>query len=121
MKNIKQDETKTMSKTLPLQLKVCREKSGLSMREVAKRINKTAATICKWESGEVTPYGDMLLKLCELYGVDITTFFGLETENKMRLTSHEMEIINLYRNATRHAQITVHTVLETCQKTNKEV
>lgn len=44
------------------------------MREVAKRIHKTAATISKWESGETTPYGDTLLMLCKIYNVDITAF-----------------------------------------------
>ncbi len=102
--------------SLPLQLRLCREKAGLSMREVAKRINKTAATISKWESGETMPYGDTLLTLCKIYNVDITVFYGLATQQSIRITPAETHLIELYRNATRDAQSVVVTVLEKCQK-----
>lgn len=120
MKKTKDKVTNPIIDTLPNRLRMCRENAGLSLRQVAKRINKSAASICKWESGDVTPYGDVLLSLCEIYNVDVTTFFGLQTENKLRLTPHEISLIKLYRNATKHAQITTYTVLEKCQKIIKE-
>ena len=66
-----------LKEILPKRLKMCRENAGLSLRDVAKKINKTAATVCKWEAGDIMPYGETLLQLCDLYNVDITTFFGV--------------------------------------------
>ena len=70
MAKSKEKSIDSLSMSLPLQLRLCREKAGLSMREVAKRINKTAAAISKWESGETTPYGDTLLMLCKTMSRD---------------------------------------------------
>lgn len=116
MKKSKEKVTNPMTDYLPNRLKMCRENAGLSLREVAKQINKSPASVCKWENGEVTPYGDVLLQLCDIYKVDITTFFGLPTQNKLRFTPNEIEIIKMFRNATRNAQLTVLTVLKNCQK-----
>nr|DAT17514.1 MAG TPA: helix-turn-helix domain protein [Caudoviricetes sp.] len=117
MKNIKNNATNPLTEDLPQRLKMCRENAGLSLRQVAKKINKTAATVCKWENGKIEPYGDTLLQLCEIYNVDITTFYGVTTDNnKMRITPQEIELIKLFRNATKHAQIATKTVLKNCQK-----
>lgn len=120
MSNYDEKVTNPLSEILPKRLKMCRENAGLSMREVAKKINKTAATISKWESGEVIPYGDTLLELCNIYNVNITSFFGV-TPYEFRLTPSEVKLIKTYRNATRNAQITARTVLETYQIEKMEV
>lgn len=112
--NFDKKVTNPLSEILPKRLKMCRESAGLSMREVAKKINKTAATVSKWENGEIMPYGDTLLQLCDLYNVDITTFYGV-TPYEFRLSPTEIKLIKLYRNSTRNAQITVKTVLESFQ------
>ena len=117
MKNIKNNATNPLTEDLPQRLKMCRENAGLSLRQVAKKINKPAATVCNWENGKIEPYGDTLLQLCEIYNVDITTFYGVTTDNnKMRITPQEIELIKLFRNATKPAQIATKTVLKNCQK-----
>ena len=116
MTKSKEKTVESLSTSLPLQLRLCRQNVGLSMREVAKRINKTAATISKWESGETTPYGDTLLMLCKIYNVDITAFYGVATPQSIRITPAETRLIELYRNATKDAQNVTVTVLEKCQK-----
>ena len=117
MKKIENKATNPLADTLPQRLKMCRENAGLSLREVAHKVNKAAATVCKWENGKIEPYGETLLQLCEIYKVDITTFYGVSTDNNnMRITPQEFELIRLYRNATKHAQIATKTVLENCQK-----
>lgn len=98
---------------------MCRENAGLSMRDVAKKINKTAATVSKWESGEIMPYGETLLQLCDIYNVDISIFYGV-TPYEFRISPSEIKLIKLYRNSTRNAQITARTVLETFQVEKNE-
>jgi len=114
IKNSSEKVTNPLIEILPKRLKMYRENAGLSMREVAKKINKTAATVSKWESGEIMPYGDTLLQLCDIYNVDITSFYGV-TPYEFRISPSEIKLIKLYRNSTRNAQITVRTVLETYQ------
>ncbi len=96
---------------------MCRENARVEPSPSCKKINKTAATVCKWENGKIEPYGDTLLQLCEIYNVDITTFYGVTTDNnKMRITPQEIELIKLFRNATKHAQIATKTVLKKLSK-----
>ena len=99
---------------LPQRLKKCRENAGLSMHETARRLKKTAAAVSKWESGDVMPYADTLLELCNLYNVDITSFFGVPS-SEFRLTPAEIELIKMYRNSVKDVQITVQTVLKAFQ------
>lgn len=105
----------TLRELLPKRLKMCRENAGLSMHEAAKRLNKTAATVSKWESGDIMPYADTLLSLCSLYNVDITAFFGTPPAGSFKLTPSETELIKLYRNSDRTAQSAVKTVLKAFQ------
>ena len=119
VKNSNEKVTNPLIEIIPKRLKMYRENAGLSMREVAKKINKTAATISKWESGEIMPYGDTLLQLCDIYNVDITSFYGV-TPYEFRISPSEIKLIKLYRNSTRNAQITARTVLETFQINNEQ-
>ena len=117
MKNTEKSVTNPLNKSLPSQLKICRESAGLSLRQVAKQVNKSPAAVSKWESGQTTPYGETLLKLCKIYKVDITAFYGVATqEEQIRLTPSEIELIQLYRNTAVYAKKTIKTILETCQK-----
>ena len=120
IKNSNEKVTNPLIEILPKRLKMYRENAGLSMREVAKKINKTAATISKWESGEIMPYGDTLLQLCDIYNVDITSSFYGVTPYEFRISPSEIKLIKLYRNSTRNAQITARTVLETFQINNEQ-
>ncbi len=115
VENKKDKQQSYLREILPKRLKMCRENAGLSLRDVAKKINKTPATICKWELGDIMPYADTLLELCDLYCVDITAFFGIASQKEFRLTPSEITLIQKYRNSTKNAQITVQTVLETFQ------
>ena len=119
MKNVAEKVTNPLSDILPKRLKICRENAGLSMRDVAQKINKSAATISKWESGEIMPYGDTLIKLCEIYNVDISSFFGV-TSSEFRLSPSEIKLVKQFRNSTRNAQITVKTILEAFQVTERK-
>ena len=70
--------------------------------------------MCKWENGKIEPYGDTLLQLCEIYNVDITTFYGVTTDNnKMRITPQEIELIKLFRNATKMLKLLQKPFLKT--------
>lgn len=43
------------------------EKSGLTQVEAAKRFGVTTRTFRRWESGEVVPQGDSMLKFLKMF------------------------------------------------------
>jgi transcriptional regulator with XRE-family HTH domain/KaiC/GvpD/RAD55 family RecA-like ATPase len=60
---------------LGLRLKYFRSKRGLSQAELAKLVGVTPSTISQVESNQIYPSLPALMKLAEVLGVDITSFF----------------------------------------------
>ena len=56
-------------------LKRARKQSGLTMREAGAAVGRSLKTISAWETGQNEPSPEMLIRLCEVYGVDIPFFF----------------------------------------------
>lgn len=53
-------------------LKKARDKSGLSQSEAGRAVGVGKAAISKIENGGKSPSSDVLVRLCKLYGVDIS-------------------------------------------------
>ena len=63
-----------------------RKQFGFSQVELSQKINYSDKAISRWEKGEVIPSIDILEKLSEIYGVDITYFFEEHlTETELKL------------------------------------
>ena len=62
---------------LPARLREMRERSSLSQREVARRINVSASLISGYETGERTP-SLVLLSLSALYGCSTDYLLGIK-------------------------------------------
>lgn len=60
---------------MQLTLKAWRVNSGLSIKEVAKRMNKTERTIQNWESGSTIPDKANLDNLAKLYCTSLDFIF----------------------------------------------
>lgn len=60
-------------------LKKIREDKGLTIRDVAEQIDVHFTYVSKIENGKV-PSLDKLNKLCDLYGIKISSLFGKEIE-----------------------------------------
>ena len=83
--------------TLAAKLKEFRTRAGLTINEAGERIGKSGKTVSAWECGRGQPDADMLLILCELYGVgSIAEFYG-EQQPAFSLTSDEMRLLAAYR------------------------
>lgn len=50
-------------------LKAARVNAGLTLDEVAKKLNKTRRTIWCWETGRTKPDFDSIKKICAIYGL----------------------------------------------------
>ena len=59
-------------------LKILRLISGLSIRQVALRIERSPGTISNWETGKMSPDVDSIEKLCKLYSISPNQLLGWE-------------------------------------------
>ena len=81
----------------PTIIKWARERSGYTLQEVAKSLNRAVATISKWESGAAAPTYVQLEKLADKYKRPIATFFFPEPPHEtdfvgqLALRSSEIE------------------------------
>lgn len=55
----------------PVRLREARERKGLSQAKAAEAVGVQKAAISKIEVGQGLPSVKVLLRLCELYGVDV--------------------------------------------------
>jgi transcriptional regulator with XRE-family HTH domain len=59
-----------------------REDHGLTRLEMAKRLEVNKSTITRYESGDMNPTIDMLLKIRETFGVTIDWITGVDTDGE---------------------------------------
>lgn len=57
-------------------LKYQREQYGLSMMELAKKIDTSHQNISRWENNKVLPNIDFCVKLADFYGITIDELIG---------------------------------------------
>lgn len=69
--NIKKNTRENMAN----KLREARLQAGMTAREVGEIIGKSDKTIHAWENMHGQPDAEMLVKLCETYGVGIQYFF----------------------------------------------
>ncbi|MDP4087113.1 MAG: helix-turn-helix transcriptional regulator [Bacillota bacterium] len=68
-----------LDKEIGAKLKKIREDKGLTVRDVAEQIDVHFTYVSKIENGKV-PSLEKLNKLCDLYGIKISSLFGKEIE-----------------------------------------
>ena len=93
---------------LPERLRYFREQKKMSRKQVCAALNITPSAISYWESGKRKPSADVLLELCELYGIrSVSQLFGNTKPLTDEITDSEKYLIELYRNADKAAQTAV--------------
>ena len=101
---------------LPERLRYFREQKKMSRKQVCAALNITPSAISYWESGKRKPDADVLLELCELYGIrSVSQLFGNTEPLTDEITDSEVTVdidiysdsIELYRNADKAAQTAV--------------
>ena len=86
-------------------MKLIRLLKGLSVRQVAQRVNRSPGTISNWENGKISPDVDTVEKLCEIYDVTPNELLGwtpcpeiVEFYQKQQHLLSEMEELETQRN-----------------------
>lgn len=80
---------------LGLRLKDFRRKRGLSQVDLAKQVGVTPSTISQIESNLIYPSLPALLKIAEILGVEVASFFQDRPEGRTRLVFGPQDAVNL--------------------------
>ncbi|MBQ8451645.1 MAG: helix-turn-helix transcriptional regulator [Clostridia bacterium] len=67
-----------VNKVISQNLIKLRKSSKLTQLELAKKFNFSDKTISKWESGESLPSIDVLVKICDFYGITLNDLINPE-------------------------------------------
>ena len=68
--------------SIAFRLRMLRAEYGLTQAEVAERLEITQQTYSKYESQDIKIDSNVIIKLCELYGVTSDYLLGIKSENK---------------------------------------
>jgi|HigsolmetaGSP11D_1036233.scaffolds.fasta_scaffold08898_3 transcriptional regulator with XRE-family HTH domain len=82
-------------KTIGERLLVLREANGLSKIEMAKKLGVNKSSITRYETNEIKPNLDTMLKISELFGVSLDWIAGNENDlcNNTRKISDYIPLI----------------------------
>ena len=79
-------------------LKEFRLRKGLTAKQVGLMIGKSDRTVSGWEHGRGQPDADMLIRLCDVFGIkNIAEFYDDTPESDNALSDDEKELIAVYR------------------------
>lgn len=82
--------------TLPARLREFRKKANLTTADVGKMIGKSDRTVSAWENGRGQPDADMLLRLCDIYGIKSLSELVGEAPALPALTSEELRLLSVF-------------------------
>lgn len=110
-----------MERNIGFVLREERIKSGLSVKEISLRLTDkgykaSEKTIYSWENGNSQPTPEVLLEMCDAYGIkDILSTFGYtgyKEDGSIQLNINEIDLVEKYRDLDDHGKVHVDTVLD---------
>lgn len=77
-------------------LKAMRKAKGLSQEELAIKINVVRQTISKWEKGLSVPDAQMLIRIAEVFEVQVSELLGakVDSEKDINIVAEQLSRIN---------------------------
>lgn len=102
----------TIKKNISKNIGKYREASGMSQKELAKRLGVVPSRISNWETGANCPTIDILFEVCEILNVSINDIYGVYPDSKFILQYDEQEIIKKYHDLDKHGKEMVDFTLQ---------
>lgn len=114
-------EEKSTRQVIAETLKQKRKEAKISVKDVADFLGVKPNAVYAWEGGQNQPDAETLLALCSLYHVEISAFYSPEpTPERKQLSDEELELLELWHNATPESRSSVLMVLRCNQRVKKE-
>ena len=92
-----------------LRIKELREEKNWQQKDVAVKLNRTAACISSWETGKTEPSIDDILKLADLFGVSCDYLLGRTDESGIvnSFSPMQNQLLSLYQSLSLEEQYRV--------------
>lgn len=97
-------------------LKNLRVENGYTQKGLAEALNLSKNSICEWEKGRCEPGLDSLVKLTEIFQVDLNYLIGNEEITSFRqekrdleLSKEELDLIKFYRAIDKPSKLAIFT------------
>lgn len=58
-----------------MRIRELRKKKGMSVEELGQLVGYRGSTVNSWERGRTEPTGQTLVRICKIFGVEITYFY----------------------------------------------
>jgi phage repressor protein C with HTH and peptisase S24 domain/DNA-binding transcriptional regulator YiaG len=77
-------------------IRTYRKKARISQHDLGEMLGVTRNTVVNWEGGKYRPDIDLLLPLCEIFGISLYDLFGTE-DRSLGISSREKDLLEQYR------------------------
>lgn len=77
-------------------IRTYRKKAKISQQDLGEMLGVTRNTVVNWEGGKYRPDIDLLLPLCEIFGISLYDLFGTE-DRSLGISSREKDLLEQYR------------------------
>ncbi|MDO4804520.1 MAG: XRE family transcriptional regulator [Lachnospiraceae bacterium] len=77
-------------------IRTYRKKARISQQDLGEMLGVTRNTVVNWEGGKYRPDIDLLLPLCDIFGITLYELFGTE-DLSLEISSHENDLLKQYR------------------------
>ena len=82
-----------MNNNFAFNLKHIRQEKGLTQEQLGKLMNKDYSTIGKWENGSRSPIMEDVLKLADIFNVDIKDLIDKDYNEDSNKTFNKLDIL----------------------------
>lgn len=86
-------------------LKMVRQKFGLTQKQVARKFNVSTSTIGMYEQGRREPHYDLLIKISEETKISVSELLGIENKFHIKSLSIEKTITDLIQFIKSHDKV----------------
>jgi len=76
-------------------LKTLRKERCISQENLAMQLNVVRQTVSKWEAGTSVPDAEMLIKIADVLGVNVSDLLGTPIENESNPNLIAMELVQI--------------------------
>lgn len=73
------------------QIKINRERIGLSKKELAAAVGAAPSTVSGWENGAYAPGANTIVRLSELFGITIDAIYGIDDKELAAISDNELD------------------------------
>lgn len=76
-------------------------KSFITKKQLSQLLGVTPSAITNWTKGSNSPDIELLVKICDIFKIDINELIGISSDNsELLLNNHEKQVISAYREKT---------------------